>query len=61
MAELPDFPHTGRHQVPEPATYEITLEPLDKGDSPDSPGPLPPGGAMDMPGPTQRWPYEGSD
>lgn len=38
---------------------DITLDPLDAGDYPASPGPLPPGGSVDGPGPTQRWPYDG--
>lgn len=38
---------------------DITLDPLDAGDYPTSPGPLPPGGSVDGPGPTQRWPYDG--
>ena len=38
------------------AEFRDTLEPLDRGDTPASPAPLPPGGCVDKPGPTQRWP-----
>ncbi len=41
--------------------YRDTLEPLDQGASTAGAGPLPPGGCVDEPGPTQRWPYEGDD
>jgi hypothetical protein len=37
--------------------YDHSLDPLSAGDTPASPGPLPPGGSVDGPGPTQRWPY----